>query len=109
MLHGYPVVQNLCGGLQRFMTKHGFTSVADFKGASLPYFTTHSDLVARQRAALAAKKAKVRGGDGNEREREREVEERGRDGGSLRVCACVCVRGLYRGMTKCGHWGALWE
>jgi len=59
MIHGYPLVRNLCGGLQRFMAKHGFKSVAEFKGASLPYFTTHTDLVARQRAAVAAKKAKV--------------------------------------------------
>lgn len=59
MIHGYPMVKNLCGGLQRFMAKHGFTSVAQFRGASLPYFTTHTDLVARQRAAVAAKKSKV--------------------------------------------------
>lgn len=57
MIHGYPVVQNLCGGLQRFMEKHSFRSVADFKGHSLQYFTTHTDLVQRQRAAIAAKKA----------------------------------------------------
>lgn len=41
------------------MSKHGFKSVAEFRGASLPYFTTHTDLVAKQRAAVAAKKAKV--------------------------------------------------
>lgn len=33
--------------------------MAEFKGHSLPYFTTHTDLVARQRAALEAKKARV--------------------------------------------------
>ena len=37
-----------CAHTQSFMKKHNFSSVADFKGASLPYFTTHSDLVARQ-------------------------------------------------------------
>jgi hypothetical protein len=42
-----------------FMAKHGFKSIAEFKGASLPYFTSHTDLVARQKAAVAAKKAKV--------------------------------------------------
>jgi dihydropyrimidine dehydrogenase (NADP+) len=42
------------------MTKHGFSSIAEFKGASLPYFTTHTDLVAKQKAAVQAKKAKVR-------------------------------------------------
>lgn len=41
------------------MAKHGFKSIADFKGASLPYFTAHSDLVARQRAAVEAKRARV--------------------------------------------------
>ncbi|KAI8462963.1 MAG: psbA translation factor [Monoraphidium minutum] len=59
MIHGYPVVKNYCGGLQAFMTKHGFKSISEFKGASLPYFTTHTDLVAKQRAAVEAKKAKV--------------------------------------------------
>lgn len=59
MLHGYPVVKRLCGGLQQFMQKHNFNSIQEFKGLSLPYFTTHMDLVARQRAAVAAKKAKV--------------------------------------------------
>ncbi|KIZ03401.1 hypothetical protein MNEG_4561 [Monoraphidium neglectum] len=59
MIHGYPVVKNYCGGLQAFMTKHGFSSIAEFKGASLPYFTTHTDLVAKQKAAVQAKKAKV--------------------------------------------------
>jgi dihydropyrimidine dehydrogenase (NADP+) len=45
------------------MDKHGFKSIAEFKGASLPYFTTHTDLVHKQRAAIDAKKAadKVRG------------------------------------------------
>lgn len=41
------------------LQKHGFKSVSEFKGHSLPYFTTHTDLVARQRAALEAKKARV--------------------------------------------------
>ena len=45
MIHGYEVVQTLCGGLQQFMKKHDFKSISDFKGASLPYFTTHTDLV----------------------------------------------------------------
>jgi dihydropyrimidine dehydrogenase (NADP+) len=57
MIHGYPLVKQLCGGLQQFMTKHDFSSIEDFRGASLPYFTTHTDMVARQRAAVAAKKA----------------------------------------------------
>lgn len=59
MIHGYPLVKNLCGGLQKFMIKHNFNSISEFKGASLPYFTTHTDLVVKQRAALAAKKAAI--------------------------------------------------
>jgi dihydropyrimidine dehydrogenase (NADP+) len=49
MLHGYPLVQRLCGGLQRFMEAKGFGSIDEFKGMALPYVTTHSELVARQR------------------------------------------------------------
>ena len=56
MLHGYPLVKKLCGELQTFMTRHGFNSIADFTGASLPYFTTHRQLVALQREALDHKK-----------------------------------------------------
>ena len=42
------------------MEQHGFESVADFVGASLPYFTTHHhlvDLQADKRARRAAAKA----------------------------------------------------
>ena len=46
LIHGYPLVQNLCAELQEFMGKHGFESIAEFKGMSLEYFTTHTDLVA---------------------------------------------------------------
>ena len=56
MLHGYPMVKKLCGELQTFMERHGFNSIADFQGASLPYFTTHKQLVALQREAIDHKK-----------------------------------------------------
>lgn len=59
MIHGYEMAGSLCGGLQQFMQKHGFNSISEFKGLSLPYVTTHTDLVVKQRAALEAKKAKV--------------------------------------------------
>jgi hypothetical protein len=39
--------------------KHDFKSISEFKGHSLPYITTHTDLVVRQRAAVEAKKARV--------------------------------------------------
>lgn len=56
MIHGYPMVKQLCGELQAFMSRHGFTSIAEFRGASLPYFTTHQQLVRLQREALDHKK-----------------------------------------------------
>ena len=59
MIHGYPMVKQLCGELQAFMSRHGFNSIAEFRGASLPYFTTHQQLVRLQREALDHKK-KVR-------------------------------------------------
>jgi dihydroorotate dehydrogenase subfamily 1 len=51
MIHGYKLIHELKAGLLNFMEKHKFKSVNDFCGASLPYFTTHADLVARQSAA----------------------------------------------------------
>ena len=51
-----------CGGSQAapestFVLLDGSTkSIADFKGASLPYFTTHHELVRMQREALDAKR-----------------------------------------------------
>jgi dihydroorotate dehydrogenase subfamily 1 len=58
---GYRCVKEMCDELAAFMDKHKFSSIADFKGASLKYFTTHYDLVARQ---AAARKAKATKGDG---------------------------------------------
>jgi dihydropyrimidine dehydrogenase (NADP+) len=37
------------------MTDHKFETVREFVGKSLPFFTTHADLVARQKAAKAAR------------------------------------------------------
>jgi dihydropyrimidine dehydrogenase (NADP+) len=59
MLHGYPLVKTLCGGLQEFMSEHSFASIEDFRGAALPYFTTHTELVRLQREAIAAKRART--------------------------------------------------
>lgn len=41
---------------QAFMQQHDFASVEQFRGASLPYFTTHHELVRMQREAVEAKK-----------------------------------------------------
>jgi dihydroorotate dehydrogenase subfamily 1 len=51
MIHGYKLIHDLTTGLTKFMQKHNFSTIDDFCGASLPYFTTHADLVARQAAA----------------------------------------------------------
>ena len=55
MLQGYEMIESLCEGLGAFMEKHGFAKVSDMVGKSLPYFTTHADLVERQRQARREK------------------------------------------------------
>ncbi len=44
----------MCDELLAFMEKHKFETLADFKGKSLDYFTTHAELVRMQ----AERKAK---------------------------------------------------
>lgn len=55
MLQGYEMITKLCDGLAAYLDEKGYDRVADLVGASLPYFTTHADLVERQRAAKRAK------------------------------------------------------
>ncbi len=55
MLYGYKMVKPMIDELHAFMDKHGFAKITDFRGTSLEYFTTHADLVARQRAAKVKK------------------------------------------------------
>ncbi len=52
---------------QEFMVQHGFNSVEEFRGASLPYFTTHHELVRMQREAVAAKKRARTGLSGDDK------------------------------------------
>jgi dihydroorotate dehydrogenase subfamily 1 len=54
---GYRCVHAMQDELAAFMDRHGFTTLADFKGRSLQYFTTHYDLVRRQGEARQAAKA----------------------------------------------------
>ncbi len=61
MLQGYPLVKRLCGELQSFMSEHNFSSIAEFRGKSLPYFTTHTELVRMQREAIDAKRKQLTG------------------------------------------------
>jgi dihydroorotate dehydrogenase subfamily 1 len=57
MKFGYEHVKPMCEELLAFMAKHKFETLADFKGKSLDYFTTHADLVKRQADRKAAQKA----------------------------------------------------
>jgi dihydroorotate dehydrogenase subfamily 1 len=61
MKFGYEHVKPLCEQLLAFMEKHKFQTLADFKGKSLDYFTTHADLVKRQSERKAAQKAAASG------------------------------------------------
>lgn len=61
MIHGYKMIHDLKAGLSAFMDKHKFTSIEQFRGKSLQYFTTHADLVKRQAEAKAAEKAAAKG------------------------------------------------
>jgi dihydropyrimidine dehydrogenase (NADP+) len=56
MMHGYPLVKTLCSELQEFMSRHGFEKISDFKGHSLQYMTTHTELVRMQKEAIELKK-----------------------------------------------------
>jgi dihydropyrimidine dehydrogenase (NADP+)/dihydropyrimidine dehydrogenase (NAD+) subunit PreA len=57
MKFGYECVKPMCEELLAFMAKHKFDTLADVKGKSLPFFTTHADLVLRQVDRKAAMKA----------------------------------------------------
>jgi len=61
MIHGYGMVKDMCDSLLAFMDQHGFDTIDDFRGASLPYFSTHADLVDRQTKAKAEAKARREG------------------------------------------------
>ena len=53
MKHGYDMVKPMKDELLSFMASKSFETIADFKGHSLQYFTTHADLVRRQAEAKA--------------------------------------------------------
>lgn len=55
MLHGVKIVEEMQEGLARFMADKHFESVRQIVGKSLPYFSTHMDLVARQKEAKCAR------------------------------------------------------
>ncbi len=57
MKSGYECIKPMCDELLAFMARHNFETLADFKGRSLDYFTTHADLVKRQTERKSAQKA----------------------------------------------------
>lgn len=61
MKFGYEHVAGMKEQLLAFMEKHGFETLDDFHGHSLPYFTTHAELVRMQRE----RKAGIRTDDGD--------------------------------------------
>src|SRR6476646_6190540 len=61
---GYRCVREMLDELAAFMDKHNFKTLANFRGHSLQYFTTHYDLVHRQAAARQTAKAAASKADG---------------------------------------------
>jgi dihydroorotate dehydrogenase subfamily 1 len=57
MKFGYEAVKRMRDELLVFMEKHKFETLADFKGKSLDYFTTHAELVRMQAERKAKDKA----------------------------------------------------
>src|SRR5258707_13734276 len=55
MLQGVKMVDELQDGLAKFMTDKGFNSVQEIVGKSLPYFSTHMDLVSRMKEPMSHK------------------------------------------------------
>ena len=55
MKSGYGCITPMTEQLLAFMERHGFETLEDFKGHSLPYLTTHADLVRRQAARKAGR------------------------------------------------------
>lgn len=54
---GYGCIKPMCDQLSDFMDQHSFSSIEDFKGHSVQFFTTHAELVRMQTEAKAAEKA----------------------------------------------------
>ncbi|HEX3557821.1 MAG TPA: NAD-dependent dihydropyrimidine dehydrogenase subunit PreA [Pyrinomonadaceae bacterium] len=51
MLHGVKIIDELKDGLARFMSDKGFETVEEIVGKSIPYFSTHMDLVQKMKTA----------------------------------------------------------
>jgi hypothetical protein len=55
MLQGVKMIDELKAGVEKFMVDKGFKSIDDIVGKSLPYFSTHMDLVQKMKAAKRSK------------------------------------------------------
>lgn len=51
MLRGFKMIDELVADLEAWMEEKGFSNIEAFLGHSLQFFSTHADLVERQRAA----------------------------------------------------------
>ncbi|MBA3242283.1 MAG: NAD-dependent dihydropyrimidine dehydrogenase subunit PreA [Acidobacteria bacterium] len=51
MLHGLKIIEELKEGFAKFMTDRQFETVGEIVGKSIPYFSTHMDLVRRMKEA----------------------------------------------------------
>ncbi len=60
MKMGYSCIRPMLDELAQFMDRHGFSKITDFKGHSLSYFTTHSELVRLQQEAKGKSKGMER-------------------------------------------------
>jgi len=60
MIHGYSLIHQLKYGLTEFMNRHGFETIEDFRGASLNYFTSHTEIATSFLEAQANKAGKLR-------------------------------------------------
>ncbi len=67
----------MCDELLAFMEKHRFETLADFKGKSLDYFTTHAELVRMQGRAQGERQSGC-GNSGEENDSGRQRMERRR-------------------------------
>jgi len=75
MIHGYGHVKPMCDQLESFMDKHGFESIEEFRGHALRYFSTHAQLVERQREVREKKKQEREIGKDTHWEGDRFVEQ----------------------------------
>lgn len=60
MLQGMKMVSELIEGTEAFLDEHGFDSISDIVGKSLPFFTTHHHLVELQQEKRRRKEAEKR-------------------------------------------------